>query len=128
LPPCHNSYQFIVEPNEEGELKNLSCCVTQRSSDSFIGNLSTNLQGAAFYTYMIAQQVNMVPKSLYHFSAHFHLYVNHEEALKEYLSRDCPNSPILKLNNRDSIYEYTADDFTLEDYNPLPSIKLEVAV
>ena len=128
LPPCHNSYQFVVTPDESGELNDLNLCVTQRSCDSFIGGLSTNLQGATFYMYMIAQQVNMKPKMLYHFAPHFHLYNNHENNLKEYLSRECPNSPILKLNKRNSIYEYTADDFELIDYNPLEKMKVEVAV
>lgn len=128
LPPCHMVYQFIVEPDENGVLNKLSCCVFQRSSDSFIGNLSTNLQGATFLTYMLAQQVGMTPSKLYHFSAHFHLYVNHEAGLNEYLSRPAPNSPILKLRKRDSIYDYCAEDFELVDYLPLEKINLEVAV
>ena len=128
LPACHTQYQFIPTPDESGELNDLNLCVTQRSCDSFIGGLSTNLQGATFYMYMIAQQVNMKPKILYHFAPHFHLYNNHENNLKEYLSRECPNSPILKLNKRNSIYEYTADDFELIDYNPLEKMKVEVAV
>lgn len=128
LPACHNSYQFIPTPDETGELNHLSVCVTQRSCDSFIGGLSTNLQGATFYLYMICQQVGMKPKMVYHFAPHFHLYKNHENSLKEYLSRSCPNSPILKLNKKDSIYDYTVDDFVLEDYNPLPKMKVGVAV
>lgn len=128
LPACHNSYQFIPTPDETGELNDLSVCVTQRSCDSFIGGLSTNLQGATFYLYMICQQVGMKPKNLYHFSPHFHLYENHESNLREYLSRSCPNSPILKLNKRDSIYDYTADDFQLIDYNPLEKMNVMVAV
>ena len=128
LPPCHNSYQFVVTPDENGILNILNCCVTQRSSDSFIGNLSTNLQGATFYMYMIAQQVDMRPGMLYHFSPHFHIYNNHESALKEYLGRGYPNSPILKLNKRNSIYEYTSDDFELLDYEPLEKMKVGVAV
>jgi thymidylate synthase len=123
IDTCHHTYQFIVEPN-----KKLSCVMFQRSNDAFIGNLSTNLQGAAFYTYMIAQQTGFTPSKLIHCGAHFHIYNNHFEAVREYLERDKPNSPILILNKRDSIYDYTSDDFTLEDYNPLPSMKLEIAV
>jgi len=128
LPACHNQYQFISEPDSEGNLTKLSCCMTQRSCDSFIGGLSTNLQGAAFMTHMICQQVGMTPSKLYHMANHFHLYKNHESALQEYLGRGFPNSPILKLNKRDSIYEYTSDDFELIDYEPLPKMKVEVAV
>lgn len=128
LPACHVAYQFIPEPDETDELNNLNCCVYQRSSDSFVGNLSTNLQGAAFLTYMIAQQVGMKPKNLYHFSAHFHCYNNHIDLIKEYLNREAPNSPILKLNKRNSIYDYVAEDFILEDYNPLPKMNVPISV
>ena len=120
---CHLVYQFIVEPNNY-----LSCVMFQRSNDAFIGNLSTNLQGAAFYTYMIAQQVGMKPSKLIHCGAHFHIYHNHFDQVKEYLSRDKPNSPILRLSPKESMYKYTSDDFILEDYDPLSAIKLEVAV
>lgn len=128
LPACHNQYQFIPEPDFEGNLTKLSLCVTQRSCDCFIGGLSTNLQGAAFMLYMICQQVDMTPSKLYHFGSHFHLYNNHESALKEYLGRGYPNSPILKLNKKNSIYEYTAEDFELLDYEPLEKMKVGVAV
>lgn len=128
LPPCHCVYQFIPEPDSNGNMVNLSCCVYQRSSDSFVGNLSTNLQGASFLTYMIAQQVGMKPSNLYHFSAHFHVYNNHIPLVEEYLKRVPTNSPILKLNKRDSIYDYTVEDFILEDYSPLEKMSVPISV
>jgi thymidylate synthase len=51
LPPCHHTYQFIAEPDENNIFNKLTCVMYQRSSDMFIGNLSTNLQGATFYSY-----------------------------------------------------------------------------
>jgi thymidylate synthase len=123
LDPCHLIYQFIPEPN-----KKLSCCVYIRSNDLFVGALSTNLQGAAFYTHMIGQQTGFTPSKLIVMSAHAHIYHNHFDAVKEYLTREEVNSPILKLNKRDSIYDYTLDDFELIDYNPLTRIKVEIAV
>jgi thymidylate synthase len=128
IPACHVAYQFIPEPDETGALKKLNCCVYQRSSDAFVGNLSTNLQGAAFLTHMLAQQVDMKPAKLFHFSANFHIYENHLDLVKEYLSRETPNSPILKLNKKNSIYDYTADDFSLEDYAPLAKQIVPIAV
>lgn len=123
LDPCHLIYQFIPEPNRK-----LSCCVYIRSNDMFVGALSTNLQGAAFYTYMIGQQTGFTPSKLIVMSAHAHCYSNHFEDIKEYLSRNEVDSPILKLNKRDSIYDYDLDDFSLEEYNPHPAIKVKVAV
>lgn len=123
LDPCHLIYQFIPEPNNR-----LSCCVYIRSNDMFVGALSTNLQGAAFYTHMIAQQTEFKPSKLIVMSAHAHIYHNHFDGVDEYLSREKPNSPILVLNRCGSIYDYTAADFTLSDYNPLPKITVDVAV
>lgn len=128
LPPCHMIYQWIVTPNEEGEMKDIHCVMYQRSCDSFIGVGSTNLQGATFYTYMIAQQVGMKPKTLTHCGAHFHIYKDHIPFVEEYLSRPTVKSPKLILNKKDSIYDYTADDFNLEEYNPLPRMKLPISV
>jgi thymidylate synthase len=123
LDPCHLIYQFIPEPNRK-----LSCCVYIRSNDLFVGAGSTNLQGAAFYTHMIGQQTGFTPNKLIIMSAHAHCYHNHFDAIKEYLSREEVNSPILKLNRKESIYDYTLDDFELEDYNPHPRIKVDIAV
>ena len=128
LPACHVAYQFIAEPDESGELNKLNCCVYQRSSDAYVGNLSTNLQGAAFLTYMLAQQTDMTPNKIFHFSGNFHIYNDHVDLIREYLHRDAPNSPVLKLNKRHSIYEYTADDFVLEDYQPLAKQSVPISV
>ncbi|MDC0948928.1 thymidylate synthase [Gammaproteobacteria bacterium] len=128
LPACHVAYQFVPRPNADGALTILDCCVYQRSSDAFVGNLSTNLQGAAFLTWMIAQQVGMTAGTLSHFSANFHVYHNHLSLVDEYLTRSAPNSPRLTLAPRDSIYDYRAEDFELDDYSPLAKQQVPVAV
>ena len=128
LPCCHNIYQWIVTPNERGDMKDLHCVVYARSTDAFVGAGSTNLQGATFYTYMLAQQVNMVPKTLTFCSGHFHVYIDHIPFVNEYLSRPIVKSPKLILNKKDSIYEYTADDFTLEEYDPLDRMQVPISV
>lgn len=123
LDPCHLIYQFIPEPGNR-----LSCVVYQRSSDSFVGNLTTNLQGAAFYTHMIGQQTGFTPSKLIHTSGHFHIYNDHFSFVEEYLAREEVPSPILSLNKKDSIYEYGLDDFSLAEYNPHPSMKIPISV
>lgn len=123
LDPCHLIYQFIPEPRNK-----LSCCVYIRSNDLFVGALSTNLQGAAFYTYMIGQQTGFIPSKLIVMSAHGHIYRNHFSFAEEYLAREEVASPILSLNKRDSIYDYALDDFSLTEYNPHPSMKIPISV
>ena len=128
LPPCHHTYQFIVEPDETGNMNRLSCFMYARSTDAFVGALTTNLQGAAFYTHMLAQQVGMTPHTLTFSSGHFHIYHNHIPLVEEYLARDVPISPVLNLRKRNNMYEYTADDFSLTDYRPLDRMKVPIAV
>jgi thymidylate synthase len=61
-------------------------------------------------------------------SAHAHIYKNHFPYVEEYLSREEVNSPVLKLQKVDSIYDYTLDNFELTDYNPHPSMKVPISV
>lgn len=129
LPACHAFYSFIVSPDENGEMNVLNCHLFQRSNDYPIGVGMGNLWTATLFTYMIAQQLNMKVGKLYHSGSHCHIYKNAIDSVKEYLSREKePNSPILKLNKRDSIYDYTPEDFELIDYDPLPAIKFPIAV
>lgn len=129
LPACHAFYSFIVSPNSNGELKNLNCHVFQRSNDYPIGVGMGNLFTATLFTYMIAQQLDMKPNKLYHSGSHCHIYNNALDSVKLYIERDEePSSPILKLNYKNSIYDYVPDDFELVDYNPLSAIKFPIAV
>lgn len=129
LPACHAFYSFIVSPNEQNEMKVLNCHIFQRSNDYPIGVGMGNLFTGTLFVYMIAQQLGMTPGKLYHSGSHCHLYNNAIDATTEYCSRtETPNSPILHITNKQSIYDYTIDDFEIIDYNPLPSIKFPIAV
>jgi thymidylate synthase len=129
LPACHAFYHFLVSPDVFGNMTVLNCHVFQRSNDYPIGVGMGNLLTATLFTYMIAQQLNMKPGMLYHSGSHCHIYYNASDAVREYTSRQLePNSPILHINKRDSIYDYVSSDFDLEDYNPLPPIKFPIAV
>ena len=129
LPACHAFYSFIVKPDENGEMKKLSVHVMQRSNDYPIGVGMGNLLTASLFVYMIAQQLGMVPDMVYHSGSHCHVYNNSLESAKEYCKReDAPDSPILRINKKPSIYDYTPDDFEITEYNPLPAIKFDIAV
>lgn len=125
---CHLIYHFVVTPDKNGEMKDLNCCVYARSTDAFVGALSTNLQGASFYTYMIAQQVGMKPNKINFVSGNFHIYNNHINLVKEYINRPIVKSPKLLLNKKQSIYDYVADDFVLEEYSPLEKMEVPISI
>ena len=129
LPACHAFYSFNASPDQNGDMTVLNCHLFQRSADWFVGVGMGNLWTATLFTYMIAQQVGMTPGKVFHTGANCHIYLNAKDVAEEYLKREeTPNSPILYLNKRSSIYDYTVDDFVLEDYNPLPKMKVPIAV
>jgi thymidylate synthase len=122
LPPCHAFFQFYVANGK------LSCQLYQRSADIFLG-VPFNIASYAVLTMMIAQVCDLQLGDFVHTLGDAHLYSNHIEQAKLQLSRDLRPLPTMKINpNVKSIFDFTIDDFTLENYDPHPHIKAEVAV
>ena len=121
LPPCHALFQFYVA---EGKL---SCQLYQRSADMFLGS-PFNLASYARLTHMIAQQTDLEVGDFVWTGGDVHLYENHIEQAKLQLSREPRPWPTLRLNKRESIFDYTPEDIVLEGYDPHPGIKAPVAV
>ena len=116
LPPCHTMFQFFVA---EGKL---SCQLYQRSGDVFLG-VPFNIASYALMTMMIAKECGLEAGEFIHTLGDAHLYLNHLDQAAEQLSRDTRALPRMILTDRDSIFDYTYDDFTLEGYDPHPAIK-----
>ena len=122
LPPCHAFFQFYVA---EGSL---SCQLYQRSADVFLG-VPFNIASYALLTMMMAQVCALKPGTFVHTLGDAHLYTNHLEQARLQLSRDIRPLPTMKLNPQvQDLFDYKYEDFTLEDYDPHPRIKAEVAV
>ncbi len=122
LPPCHKTYQFHVANGR------LSCLLYQRSCDVALG-LPFNLWGAALFTRMLAQQVDLDPGDLVWMGGDTHLYLNHEHLVAEQLLRVPSGSPTLTINRRPaSMFEYRFDDFAVHEYAPQAAISAPVAV
>lgn len=122
LPPCHAFFQFYVANGK------LSSQLYQRSADIFLG-VPFNIASYAILTMMIAQVCNLQLGDFVHTLGDAHLYSNHIDQAKLQLTRDFRNLPSMKINpDVKSIFDFTIDDFTLENYDPHPHIKAEVAV
>ena len=121
LAPCHVMYQFQVANGR------LSCMMTQRSGDIFLG-IPYNTASTAFLTHMIAQQCDLEPGEVIHSIGDLHLYRNHFKQAELQLSRIPRPAPTLKLNRKPTIFDYTFEDFTIEGYNPHPAIAAPIAV
>lgn len=122
LPPCHCFMQFYVNENK------LSCQLYQRSADVFLG-VPFNIASYALFTMMIARVCGLEYGVFVHTIGDAHIYLNHLEQINRQLKREPRALPTMKLNpSVTSIYDFTFEDFTLENYNPYKGIKGKVAV
>ncbi len=116
LPPCHVMFQFYVA---EGRL---SCQLYQRSADTFLG-VPFNIASYALLVMMIARECGLEAGEFIHTLGDTHLYLNHLEQVAEQLSRTPRALPTMKLNpGKSSIFDFEYEDFTLEGYDPYPTI------
>lgn len=122
LPPCHAFFQFYVSGGK------LSCQLYQRSADVFLG-VPFNIASYALLTMMVAQVTGLKAGEFIHTLGDAHLYKNHLEQAKLLLTREERELPKMKINPEiKSIFDFKLEDFTLENYNPHPAIRAEVAV
>jgi len=122
LPPCHAFFQFYVSNNK------LSCQLYQRSADVFLG-VPFNIASYSLLTMMIAQVCGYEAGDFIHTFGDTHIYSNHNEQVKEQLSRELKPLPIMKINKKvKSIFDFTFEDFELINYDPHPLIRGSVAI
>lgn len=122
LPPCHVLFQFYVANHK------LSCQLYQRSADVFLG-VPFNIASYALLTMMIAQVCNLELGEFVHTLGDAHLYSNHLNQARLQLTRTPRALPTMHINpNVKDIFAFQYEDFKLENYDPHPHIKADVAV
>ena len=127
LPPCHYGFQVYVNNGV------MDLMWQQRSADFFLG-LPYDIAMYGLLLEMLAKGSNLIPGQLIGQLGDCHLYNNHLDQAKEYLSRSRRVMPSLKLHDGLSIsYDSRvcipdAKDIELIKYNPLPAIKAPLSV
>lgn len=122
LPPCHCLFQFYVADGR------LSLQLYQRSADTFLG-VPFNIASYALLLQMMAQVTGLQVGEFIHTTGDTHLYLNHLEQAKLQLTRTPRTLPQMKLNpDVKSLFDFQYEDFELQNYDPWPHIKADVAV
>lgn len=126
LPPCHVLAQFRVVNGK------LSCHLYQRSADIALG-VPFNIASYALLTHMIANHCKLKVGDFIHSIGDAHIYENHIEGVKLQLQRTPRKLPQLKMPQIESfsvdhIRTLKVSDFRLIDYDPMDSIKFDMAV
>ena len=129
LPPCHILYTFYK--NKKG----LSCLMTMRSSDLFLG-LPFNIASTAILTHIIAKILHIKTDNIAIAINDAHIYEEHISAVNEQNTRDIIQNNIeLIINSEVPLLESSIDekikwinnlkyeDFILKNYNSHSQIK-----
>ena len=117
LYPCAYGVTFNVVGNK------LNAILNQRSQDILAAN-NWNVCQYAVLLHMFAQVSNMQVGELIHVIADAHVYDRHVPSIKELITRTPYPAPRLLINpTKKDFYEFTVNDFHLEDYRAHPQIR-----
>ena len=123
LYPCAYSMTFNVTKKPGHDKLTLNAILNQRSQDILAAN-NWNVVQYAVLIHMLAQVCNLQPGELVHVIADAHIYDRHVDIIKELIERPTYPAPKFTLNpDIHDFYDFTADDFTLENYQAGPQIK-----
>ena len=117
LYPCAYSMTFNVTGNK------LNAILNQRSQEVLAAN-NWNVVQYAVLVHMLAQVSGLVPGELVHVIADAHIYDRHIPIIKELIERPTYPAPKFSMNpDITDFYDFTLDDFTIEDYQTGEQIK-----
>ncbi len=117
LYPCAYSMTFNITGNK------LNAILNQRSQDVLTAN-NWNVVQYAVLVHMLAQVTGYEPGELVHVIADAHIYDRHIPIVKELISRPTYPAPKFSMNpDIKDFYEFTTDDFIIEDYVTGPQVQ-----
>jgi thymidylate synthase len=129
LPPCHSLFQFGVANGK------LNCHLFQRSADAFIG-VPFNIASYALLTHLVAKVTGLEVGEFVHSFSDLHIYLNHQEQVREQLTRQpfplpklrlTPPVPRLHVKEIDDFTDWDHTWFQLDNYECWAAIKAPVA-
>lgn len=141
LPPCHHTHEYYSRVGKDGK-RYLDIRWIQRSCDMPIG-IPYNVLQYTILDKIVALCTGHVPGKVYGCLGDCHIYENQIEAVRELVRRwesgevEKCTTPSLKIShhliggkNAELYEDFAIDgsDFKVENYNPLPPVKIAVSV
>lgn len=128
LYPCAYSMTFNVTKSKTSDKLVLNGILNQRSQDVLTAN-NWNVCQYAILIHMLAQVCDMEVGEFVHVIADAHIYDRHIPIVKELIKRPTFEAPKLIINPEvKDFYEFTVEDFKLENYVHGPQVKIPVAI
>jgi thymidylate synthase len=128
LPPCHYGFQFYSEPSNDSDTKKLSLLFNMRSVDSILG-MPFDIASYGLMLTLMAHVTGHIPNRLIGVFADTHIYLNHNEGAYKLLDRAWFSLPTLEFNKEKmDIFDFTIEDFTLNNYQHSGKMDFEVSV
>lgn len=129
LYPCAYSMTFNVTINKNTGKLRLNGILNQRSQDILAAN-NWNVCQYAVLMHMLAQVCDYEVGELVHVIADAHIYDRHISVIQELIARPTYDAPDFYMNPEiKDFYEFTVDDFRLDNYITGPKIeKIPVAI
>lgn len=121
LPPCHLLWQVTVINGK------LNLFWYQRSVDVALG-LPFNVASYGLLLELLAKECKLIPGTLTGFLADTHIYVNHEEEIKQQIVVNPYPLPHIMFPKFTSFFEWQYTDFELIDYRHFQTRPFEVNI
>lgn len=129
LLPC--AFQTMFDVRRVDEEIYLDATLTQRSNDMLVAHHINAMQYVALQM-MIAKHFGWKVGKFFYFINNLHIYDNQFEQAEELLRRepsDCQPRLVLNVPDGTNFFEIKAEDFVLEDYDPVkPQLKFDLAI
>lgn len=123
LYPCAYSMTFNVIKKKDSDKLVLNGILNQRSQDILAAN-NWNVVQYAVLLHMLAQVCDMEVGELVHVIADAHIYDRHIPIIEELIKRPTHPAPKFSMNPEiKDFYQFTKDDFKIEDYEAGEQIK-----
>ena len=123
LYPCAYSMTFNVTKKPDSDKLVLNGILNQRSQDILAAN-NWNVVQYSVLLHMLAQVCDMQVGEFVHVIADAHIYDRHIPIIKELIERPTYPAPKFSMNPEvKDFYQFTKDDFKIEDYEAGEQIK-----